>query len=74
MDDRLILSCWVISGTVFLGAIGALFGGLAGFMARLHGRTPGGFIGWRVLRAVEEKTRRFHGQYFARNSPSAADC
>src|SRR5439155_469372 len=58
MDDRLILSCWVISGAVFLGAIGALFGGLAGFMARLHGRTPGGFIGWRVLRAVERALRR----------------
>src|SRR5262249_23949279 len=53
MDERLVLFCWAAGGGVFLGVVGALFGGLAGLMARVHGRSPGGFLGWRVLRAVE---------------------
>jgi hypothetical protein len=57
MDGSLLLFCWAVGGGVFLGVVGALFGGLAGFMARWHGRTPGGFVGWRVLRAVERVLR-----------------
>lgn len=58
MHERLLLFCWTAAGGIFLGGIGALFGGLAGFMARLHGRMPGGYVGWRVLRAVERVLRR----------------
>jgi MFS family permease len=57
-DDRLILVFWVIGGAAFLAIIGALFGGLAGFMARLDGREPGGIVGWHVLRAVERGLHR----------------
>jgi hypothetical protein len=53
MDERFVLFCWAAGGGVFLAVVGALFGGLAGLMARVHGRSPGGFLGWRVLRAVE---------------------
>jgi len=58
MDDRFVLFCWAVGGGVFLGVVGALFGGLAGLMARLHDRSPGGFLGWRVLRAVESVLHR----------------
>jgi hypothetical protein len=58
MDERLLIFCWAAGGGVFLGGVGALFGGLAGYMARLHGRSPGSFVGWRVLRAVERALHR----------------
>ena len=57
MDDSVALFCWAVGGGVFLGVVGALFGGLAGFMARLYGRSPGGLLGWRVLRAIERVLR-----------------
>lgn len=57
MDERIVVFCWTAAGGTFLAAIGALFGGLAGYLARLHGRSPGGFVGWRVLRAIERASR-----------------
>jgi hypothetical protein len=56
--ERLIIVGWAVAGGLLLGGVGALFGGLAGYMSRMHGRTPGGFVGWRVLRAVESVLRR----------------
>jgi hypothetical protein len=58
VDQRLVIFCWTAAGGIGLGGIGALFGGLAGYAARLHGRSPGGFVGWRVLRAIEQVSRR----------------
>jgi hypothetical protein len=58
VDQRLIEFCWTAAGGIGLGGIGALFGGLAGYAARLHGQSPGGFVGWRVLRAIERVSRR----------------
>jgi hypothetical protein len=58
MDENLVLCYWTVGGGVFLAVIGALFGGLAGFLARLHGRSPGGYLGLRVLRAVERMQRQ----------------
>lgn len=57
MDQRLVVGCWTVAGGLILGGIGAAFGGLAGYLARLHGRSPGGFVGWRVLRAIERASR-----------------
>ena len=58
MDQRLLIFCWSAGGGLFLGGLGALFGGLAGYLARLHGRSPGSFIGWHALRAVERALHR----------------
>jgi hypothetical protein len=58
MDNRLLIVCWTVGGGVFLGVVGAIFGGLAGFLARTHGRSPGSFLGLRVLRAIEQVQKR----------------
>jgi hypothetical protein len=48
---------WTAGGTVFLGLVGGLFGALAGMLARANGNAPGGWIGPRVLNAVERVLR-----------------
>jgi hypothetical protein len=53
VDERLIIFGWAAGGGLLLGGVGALFGGLAGYVARFYGRRPGGFVGWRAIRAVE---------------------
>jgi hypothetical protein len=58
VDERLIVACWIVAGGIFLGGIGALFGGLAGYVARLHERSPGGFVGRRALRGIERGLQR----------------
>jgi len=47
------LLLWTVGGAGFLSLVGALFGAVAGLLARANGSAPGGIIGSRVLRAVE---------------------
>jgi hypothetical protein len=58
MDGKLVLVYWTVGGGLFLGVVGALFGGLAGLIARAQGRSPGGYVGLFVLRAVERVLRQ----------------
>jgi hypothetical protein len=53
VDDRVTLILWTAGGAIFLGLVGGLFGALAGLLARTSGNAPGGWIGPRVLNAVE---------------------
>jgi len=58
LDQRLIVIFWSAGSGIFLASIGALFGGFAGYVARRHGRSPGGFVGWRILRSVERMSKQ----------------
>jgi hypothetical protein len=57
MDERATLILWTVGGAIFLGLVGGLFGALAGAMARASGHVPGGWIGPRVLDAVQRILR-----------------
>lgn len=58
MDKRLWFCLWVVGGTCFLGVLGALFGAIAGALARMSGSAPGGILGHRVLAAYEKVADR----------------
>jgi len=45
MDSSLTFTAWAALGAVALAPVGALFGAVAGAVARLGGRSPGGALG-----------------------------
>lgn len=58
MDDRLRLFLWLLGGAGFFGLLGALFGGLAGAVARKHGQTTGGLLGRTVADSLARVSDR----------------
>src|SRR5437763_12136067 len=52
MDEPLILLAWTSGGTVAFGSLGALFGGLTGWLSFRAGHASGSVIGRRVAEAL----------------------
>lgn len=54
MDEPLVLLGWTIGGTVAFGSLGALFGGLSGWLNWRGGHTSGTGVGRRVAAALAQ--------------------
>lgn len=52
MDEPLILFAWTLGGTVAFGVLGALFGGLSGWLSWRGGSASGSVLGRRVADAL----------------------
>jgi hypothetical protein len=52
MDEPLILFAWTLGGTVAFGVLGALFGGLSGWISWRNGSASGSVVGRRVADAL----------------------
>jgi hypothetical protein len=52
MDEPLILFAWTLGGTVAFGVLGALFGGLSGWISWRSGSASGSIVGRRVADAL----------------------
>src|SRR6266508_2606524 len=52
MDEPLILFAWTLGGTVAFGTLGALFGGLSGWLSWRGGSASGSVLGRRVADAL----------------------
>lgn len=52
MDEPLILFAWTLGGTIAFGALGAMFGGLSGWLSWRAGSATGSVLGRRVADAL----------------------
>jgi len=52
MDEPLILFAWTLGGTIAFGTLGALFGGLSGWLSWRGGSASGSVLGRRIADAL----------------------